>query len=65
MIMKIRKDDVVRLVKCEPQAIGRVIHLSTNGGVLVEWQDGIVVEHELSELRPVRLEEISTSWVSF
>lgn len=65
IMKKIKKNDLVKLVKCEPQALGRVVRFAENGDAWVEWEDGITAEHELSELRPVRLEEISASWVSF
>ena len=62
---KIKKNDVVKLVKCEPNAIGRVVTFLDDGQALVKWEDGITSEHELRELRPVRLEEFSASWLSF
>ena len=62
---KIKKNDLVKLVRFEPQAVGRVVAFLEDDLALVKWEDGITSEHELRELRPIRLEEISTSWVSF
>ena len=62
---KIKKNDLVKLVRFEPQAVGRVVTFLAGGSVLVKWEDGITSEHDIRELRPIRLEEISTSWVSF
>ena len=62
---KIKKNDVVKLIKCEPNTVGRVISFLEDGEVIVKWEDGITSEHHLSELRPIRLEEFTTSWVSF
>ena len=62
---KIKKNDLVKLVRFEPEAVGRVITFLADGQVIVKWEDGITSEHELRELRPVRLEEFSTSWLSF
>ena len=65
IMRRIKKNDLVKLVKCEPNAVGRVVTFLEDGLALVKWEDGITSEHELRELRPVRLEEFSTSWVSF
>ena len=62
---KIKKNDLVKLVRFEPEAVGRVVTFLADGQVIVKWEDGITSEHELRELRPVRLEEFSTSWLSF
>lgn len=62
---RIKKNDIVKFVKCEPNAVGRVVTFLDDGLALVKWEDGITSEHELRELRPVRLEEFTTSWVSF
>ena len=61
---KIKKNDLVKLIKCEPQAVGRVITFE-DGCAIVKWEDGITSEHELRELRPIRLEEFTASWLSF
>lgn len=65
VMKKIKKNDLVKLVKCEPKAVGRVISFLENGQAIVKWEDGITSEHELRELRLIRLEEFSASWVSF
>ncbi len=62
--MRIRKDDLVKLVKCEPQAVGKVVKV-TASRVIVQWQDGIQAEHDVEELRQVRLEEFAGPWMSF
>ena len=62
---KIKKNDLVKLVKCEPQVVGRVVTFLEDGYAIVRWDDGITSEHELRELRPIRLEEFSASWISF
>tara|TARA_A200000159_G_scaffold4262_1_gene4155 strand:+ start:139 stop:372 length:234 start_codon:yes stop_codon:yes gene_type:complete len=62
---KIKKNDLVKLVRFEPNAVGRVITFLADGQVIVKWEDGITSEHEIKELRLIRLEEFSTSWLSF
>lgn len=62
--MKIRKDDLVKLVACEPDAVGRVVEVMRDS-VLVQWQDGIKAEHDVSELRQIRLDEFPGPWSSF
>lgn len=62
---RIKKNDLVKLVRFEPQAVGRVITFLADGQAIVKWEDGITSEHEINELRPVRVEEFSTSWLSF
>ena len=62
--MKIRKDDLVKLVRCEPQAVGKVIEVLTSK-IVVQWQDGIKAEHDPRELRHIRLEEFSGPWLGF
>ena len=64
-LKKIKKNDLVKLIKCEPQVVGRVVTFLEDGYAIVRWDDGITSDHELRELRPVRLEEFSASWLSF
>ena len=56
------ENDLVKLISAEPSVTGRV--KSVNGdSILVVWSDGIVCEHEHSELKVVRLEQIAGTWM--
>ena len=63
--MKIKQNDIVKFIKCEPQVAGRVIELRGDKNVLVKWSDGITTEHPLTELKLIRLEEFSGPWMGF
>ena len=56
------ENDLVKLVSAEPSATGRVKSVEGDS-VLVVWSDGIVCEHEHSELKVVRLEQIAGTWM--
>ena len=62
--MKLRQNDIVKFIKCEPQVAGRVVEIRDKV-VLVKWSDGITAEHLVDELRLVRLEEFSGPWMGF
>ena len=38
--MKIKQNDIVKFIKCEPQVAGRVIEIRGDKNVLVKWADG-------------------------
>ena len=63
--MKIKQNDIVKFIKCEPQVAGRVIEFRGDKNVLVKWSDGITTEHMIDELKLVRLEEFSGPWMGF
>lgn len=56
------ENDLVKLVSAEPAMTGRVRSVDANS-VTVVWSDGIVCEHEHSELKVVRLEQIASTWM--
>lgn len=56
------ENDLVKLVSAEPSVTGRVRSID-GGSVTVVWSDGIVCEHEHSELKVVRLEQIAGTWM--
>jgi hypothetical protein len=63
--MKIKQNDIVKFINCEPQVAGRVIEFRGDNNVLVRWSDGITTEHLIDELKLVRLEEFSGPWLGF
>lgn len=63
--MKIKQNDIVKFINCEPQVAGRVIEFRGDNNVLVKWSDGITTEHLIDELKLVRLEEFSGPWLGF
>jgi hypothetical protein len=62
---RIKKNDLVKLIRCEPKVVGRVVTFLEDGQVMVKWEDGITSEHGLEELRLFQLGEFTTSWLSF
>ena len=56
------ENDLVKLVSAEPSVTGRIRSID-DGSVTVVWNDGIVCEHEYSELKVVRLEQIAGTWM--
>ena len=56
------ENDLVKLVSSEPSVTGRV-RSSGDDSVTVVWSDGIICEHEHSELKVVRLEQIAGTWM--
>lgn len=63
--MVIKRNDMVRLKKVEPNVTGRVVEVFDNKVALIRWEDGILVQHYVDELRVVRLDEIAGPWMSF
>ena len=56
------ENDLVKLASAEPSVTGRVRSIDGDS-VIVVWSDGIVCEHEHSELKVVRLEQIAGTWM--
>lgn len=63
--MVIKRNDMVRLKKFEPNVTGRVVEVFDNKVALIRWEDGILVQHYVDELKVVRLDEIAGPWMSF
>jgi len=63
--MVIKQNDMVRLKKVEPNVTGRVVEVFDNKVALIRWEDGILVQHYVDELKVVRLDEISGPWMGF
>ena len=63
--MVIKQNDMVRLKKLEPNVTGRVVEVFDNKVALIRWEDGILVQHYVDELKVVRLDEISGPWMGF
>ena len=63
--MVIKQNDMVRLKKVEPNVTGRVVEVFDNKIALIRWEDGILVQHYVDELRVIRLDEIAGPWMSF
>ena len=63
--MVIKQNDMVRLKKVEPNVTGRVVEVFDNKIALIRWEDGILVQHYVDELRVVRLDEIAGPWMGF
>ena len=63
--MTIKQNDFVKLVRLEPNVTGRVVEVFKNRLAIVRWQDGILAEHLVDELRVVRMDEISGPWMGF
>ena len=63
--MVIKQNDMVRLKKTEPNVTGKVVEVFNNKIASVRWDDGILVEHYVDELRVIRLDEIAGPWMGF
>lgn len=63
--MVIKQNDMVRLKKVEPNVTGRVVEVFDNKVALIRWEDGILVQHYVDELKVVRLDEIAGPWMGF
>jgi hypothetical protein len=63
--MVIKQNDMVRLKKVEPNVTGRVVEVFDNKIALIRWEDGILVQHYVDELKVVRLDEIAGPWMGF
>ena len=63
--MVIKQNDIVRLKKLEPNVTGRVVEVFDNKVALIRWEDGILVQHYVDELKVVRLDEIAGPWLGF
>lgn len=63
--MVIKQNDMVRLKKVEPNVTGRVVEVFDNKVALIRWEDGILVQHYVDELRVIRLDEIAGPWMGF
>ena len=63
--MVIKQNDMVRLKKFEPNVTGRVVEVFDNKVALIRWEDGILVQHYVDELKVVRLDEIAGPWMGF
>jgi len=63
--MVIKQNDMVRLKKVEPNVTGRVVEVFENKIALIRWEDGILVQHYVDELKVVRLDEIAGPWMGF
>ena len=63
--MVIKQNDIVRLKKVEPNVTGRVVEVFENKIALIRWEDGILVQHYVDELKVVRLDEIAGPWMGF
>ena len=63
--MVIKQNDIVRLKKVEPNVTGRVVEVFENKIALIRWQDGILVQHYVDELKVIRLDEIAGPWMGF
>ena len=63
--MVIKQNDMVRLRKLEPNVTGRVVEVFDNKIALIRWEDGILVQHYVDELKVVRLDEIAGPWMGF
>ena len=61
----IKQNDIVRLKKVEPNVTGRVVEVFENKIALIRWEDGILVQHYVDELKVVRLDEIAGPWMGF
>ena len=63
--MVIKQNDMVRLKKVEPNVTGRVVEVFENKIALIRWDDGILVQHYVDELKVIRLDEIAGPWMGF
>lgn len=63
--MIIKQNDIVKLIKTEPNVTGKVVEVFNNKIAIVRWEDGILVEHYVDELRVIRLDEIAGPWMGF
>ena len=63
--MVIKQNDMVRLKRVEPNVTGRVVEVFENKIALIRWDDGILVQHYVDELKVIRLDEIAGPWMGF
>lgn len=64
VVRKIRQNDYVKFKRHEPEALGRVIEITESSQIVVQWRDGIVSEHLPEELKIIRINDLSGSWLT-